>query len=325
MADQIIAVDLGGTQIRSARFDSRLSLLQRENTLTRSELGPRYAIERIKEYVGRVMPADRDRVTGIGVSSPGPLDPGNGVIIEPPNLPGWLNVPLAEILASEFNLPVFLGNDANVAALAEASKGAAQGCRHVIYLTVSTGIGSGVISHGKLVTGRRGLAAELGHMPIIVEHDRVSSVELEAAGPAIARRAARALADGAPSLLHELAKAEQRPIDAEQVANAARLGDPLAMECLAYAGRIIGLSVVTALHLFNPEIVVIGGGVAKSGDSLFKPLRQAVYEHVLNDIFTADLRIQPAALGDDVALVGAAALVATEGGNIDISELDRRF
>lgn len=323
MAGQIIAVDLGGTQIRSARFDHEFNLLQRENTQTRGELGPQFVIERIKDFIYKVMPADPAHIAGIGISSPGPLNPVTGVIIAPPNLPGWHNVPLADIIAAEFGQPVYIGNDANVAALAEASRGAAQGCRHVVYLTLSTGIGSGVISDGRLISGRTGLAAELGHIPIVVADGKVSSVELEAAGPAIARRAQRALDAGAASLLLDMAEGNKSRIDAKLIGKAARHGDPLALDCLAYAGRIIGLGIVTALHLFNPEIVVIGGGVAKIGDLLFDPILQTVNAHVLNSIFTAELRIKAAALGDDVALVGAAALVATEGGNIDISELDR--
>ncbi len=324
MAKQIIAVDLGGTQIRSARYDSDFKLLQRENTLTRAELGPIATVERMKAYIDRVLPASRDDIQGIGISSPGPLNPRTGVVIAPPNLPGWDNVPLGEMIADEFKLPVYVGNDANVAALAEASKGAGQGCRHLVYITVSTGIGSGIISDGRLVSGRDGLAAELGHIPIIVGQNRVSSVELEAAGPAIARRVKAALANGAQSSLRDQAGSDWERIDARLVGAAAAQGDPLAISSLAYAGRIIGMAIVTALLLFNPELVVVGGGVTKTGELLFAPLRQAVADHILDGAYVKDLRIERAALGDDVALVGAAALVATAGGNIDIGELGKR-
>ncbi len=325
MGKQIIAVDLGGTQLRAARYDRDLNLLQRESGLTRADQGPQATIERMKKYISRVLPRERSDVLGIGISSPGPLNPVTGIIIAPPNLPGWHNVPLAEIISREFDLPVYIGNDANVAALAEASKGAAQGCRHVVYITVSTGIGSGVISDGKLVTGRAGLAAELGHIPIIMDGDRVSSVELEAAGPAIAKRMRAALAAGARSSLGELAPEDIDKIDARAVGMAAQEGDRLAVACLSHAGRIIGLGIVTALLLFNPQIIVIGGGVSKVGELLFAPLRAAVAQHILDRAFTDDLRIERAALGDDVALVGAAALAATAGGSMDISELDRQF
>ncbi len=323
MAKQIIAVDLGGTQLRAARYERDLNLLQREKTLTRADLGPQPTIERMKTYIRKVMPAGRDDILGIGVSAPGPLNPFTGVLVAPPNLPGWLDVPLRDIIQAEFDLPVYIGNDANVAALAEAAIGAAQGCRHLCYITVSTGIGAGIVCDGKLLLGREGLAAELGHIPMLLDKGRVSSVELEAAGPAIARRVRRAISGGAGSLALALADGELKRIDAKTVGMAASAGDRLAVDALAYAGRIIGLGIVSILHLFNPEVVVIGGGVAKTGELLFAPIKAAVHEHVLDEAYTRELRIEPAALGDDVALAGAAALVATDGGNRDLSELDR--
>ena len=270
------------------------------------------------------MPEATD-VAGIGISSPGPLDAAAGVIIAPPNLPGWRDVPLARIIGDRFGLPVYLGNDANVAALAEASKGAAQGKRHVIYITVSTGIGAGVICDGKLLLGRDGLAAELGHIPILIDGERVSSVELEAAGPAIARRVQAALGAGRQSILRRHAADDWDQIDAEAVGKAAAAGDALAIEALAHAGRILGLGIVSALHLFNPEVIVLGGGVAKTGDLLFAPMRETIRQRILDGAYLEKLKILTAALGDDVALVGAGALVATRGGHLDISEIDRRF
>lgn len=325
MGKQIIAVDLGGTQIRAARYDLELNQLQRENTLTQAAAGVQPTIDRMKAYIRKVLPAGAEDVLGIGISSPGPLNPFSGVIVAPPNLPGWLDVPLRDIIAEEFKLPVYIGNDANVAALAEASTGAAQGCRHVTYITVSTGIGAGIICDGKLLLGREGLAAEFGHIPIIVDNRTVSSVELEAAGPAIARRAKRAIEAGASSMVSDLAQGDLGGIDAKVVGMAAASGDKLAIDVIAYAGRIIGLGIVSILHLFNPEVIVIGGGVTKTGDLLFAPMRKAVSENVMDEAYIEGLRIEPSALGDDVALVGAAALVATDGGNMDISDLDRLF
>ena len=323
MGKQIIAVDLGGTQIRTARFDQGLNLLQRENTLTMADEGPESTIHRLKTYIARVMPEAKGDIAGIGISSPGPLNPMTGVIIAPPNLPGWHDVPLADIINSEFELPVYIGNDANVAALAEASKGAAQGYRHVIYITVSTGIGSGMICDGRLLLGRAGLAAELGHIPIIMADGKVSSLELEAAGPAIARRAVGAIQAGTRSRMIDLVGGDISKVDAKTVSRAAQAGDSTAIEILAYAGRVIGLGIVSALHLFNPEVILLGGGVTKAGDFLFQPMRQIINQHILDTAYTDGLKIETAALGDDVALVGAAALVATNGGLMDISELDR--
>ncbi len=325
MRKQIVAVDLGGTQIRTARYDHRLNLLQRENTLTLADEGLQPTLNRIREYIHKVMPASRDEVLGIGFSAPGPLNPITGVVVAPPNLKGWHDVPLSEIIQAEFALPVWIGNDANAAALAEASKGAAQGYRHVIYLTISTGIGSGVICDGRLLLGQEGLGAELGHIPVIVEPDKVSSLELEAAGPAIASRVRQRIQAGEKSLVTRLVNGDLNQIDAKTVGQAAAQGDRTATQQIAYAGRMIGLGIVTALHLFNPEMIVLGGGVTKTGDLLFQPMRQAIRDHALDASYTARLKIEAAALGDDAGLTGAAALAATDGGRMDISELDRRL
>ncbi len=321
MGKQIIAVDLGGTQIRTARYDEHLNLLQRENTLTLADEGLEPTLGRLKEYINKVMPENKDDVSGIGFSAPGPLNPITGVIVAPPNLEGWHNVPLADIIHEEFGVPVFVGNDANVAALAEATKGAAKGNRHVIYLTISTGIGGGMICDGMMLLGREGLGAEAGHIPMIVEEGKVSSLELEAAGPAIAAKVRQRIKAGETSLVSELVDGDLSKIDAKVVGQAAEQGDKVAIEQLAYAGRIIGIGIVTLLHLFNPDVIVIGGGVSKTGDLLFKPMWEAIRKHVIDDAYIDSLRIEKAALGDDVALIGAAALVASDGGRMDIKEL----
>lgn len=321
MGKQIIAVDLGGTQIRTARYDEHLNLLQRENTLTLTHEGLDATLGRIKEYIHKVMPENKADVRGIGFSAPGPLNPMTGVIVAPPNLVGWHNVPLADIIHAEFDVPVFVGNDANVAALAETTKGAAKGHRHVIYLTISTGIGGGMICDGMMLLGHNGLGAEAGHVPIIVANGQVSSLENEAAGPAIAEQVRQRIESGETSIVSELVQGDLSKIDAKIVGQAAEQGDTIAIEQLAYAGRIIGIGIVTLLHLFNPEIIVIGGGVSKTGDFLFKPMRKAIHEHVLDEAYIENLKIEKSVLADDVALVGAAALVATEGGRMDVREI----
>ncbi len=325
MGKQIIAVDLGGTQIRTARYDEKLNILQRENTLTLADEGLEPTLERIKAYIHKVMPENRDDVLGIGFSAPGPLNPKTGVIVAPPNLPGWHNVPLADMIKEEFGVPVYVGNDANVAVLAEASKGAAQGCRHVVFLTISTGIGGGMICDGLLLLGNEGLGAEAGHIPMIVADGQVSSLELEASGPSIARQVRQRITSGEPSIITDLVNGDLSKIDAKVVGQAAEQGDTIAIEQLAYAGRIVGLGIVTMLHLFNPQMVVLGGGVVKTGDYLFESMHKAIREHVIDKSYIENLKIETAQLGDDVALVGAAALVVTEGGNVDISEIDKRF
>ncbi|HRF94854.1 MAG TPA: ROK family protein, partial [Aggregatilineales bacterium] len=203
MDKMIIGVDLGGTRIRAARMNAHLDILERVETLTLAETGPEATLNRIKEQIRRVMPADKNLIEGIGISAPGPLNPETGVIYTPPNLNGWYHVPLKAILEEEFGVPVYAGNDANVAALAEAVRGAARGYRHSIYLTISTGIGSGMIIDDRLLLGHEGLGAEAGHMMMIVG-DRVSSLEMEAAGPDMAMQAVNRIQAGEKSSMYDM-------------------------------------------------------------------------------------------------------------------------
>ena len=151
MADVVIGVDLGGTRLRAGRLDKQLNILERTEMLTKADEGLDATIDRIKNIINQVLPDEQDNLLGIGVSVPGPTNPETGVVVAPPNLPGWRDVPLAKILQKEFDVPIYLGNDANVAALAEVSVGSAQGYNNVIYITVSTGIGSGIINDGRLI------------------------------------------------------------------------------------------------------------------------------------------------------------------------------
>ncbi len=321
MSDEvIIGVDLGGTRVRAARLNRQLDILFREETTSEGAAGFEASLERIKHLIRRVMPADRDQVAGIGVSAPGPLNPLTGVVVSPPNLKGWHNVPLADILRREFDVPVYVGNDANVAGLAETVRGAARGCRHVIFITVSTGVGSGMIIEGKMLLGKSGLAAEAGHMPLVVD-GQVSSLEQQASGPALARKARERLEAGAQSLIRDLVNGDLSCIEGKTVGLAAQQGDPLALAIVREAGRMLGLGMVSLLHLFNPEILVFGGGVSQLGSLLFDPMREAIYAHCIDRSYWENLRIERAALGDNVSIVGAAALVPTQGGVRDIADV----
>ncbi|MCB9453423.1 MAG: ROK family protein [Anaerolineaceae bacterium] len=320
MSDVIIGVDLGGTRVRVARLNHRLEILSRHETLTHADEGLEATLTRIKQQIRSALPTDGTAVAGIGISAPGPLNPTTGVIVAPPNLPGWHNVPLGDILYDEFDIPVYTGNDANVAVLAETVHGASRGFRHVIFITISTGIGSGFIVDGKLLLGKEGLAAEAGHV-VILAGERVSTLEKEAAGPALARQARARIQAGESSVMHAMVNGNLSKIDGAVVGHAAQQGDALALDIVRYGGRIVGLGIASLLHLFNPEIVVLGGGVSQLGDLLFDPLRKAVETYTIDDAYWRDLQIVPAGLGENVSIVGAGALVATRGGVEDITEV----
>jgi glucokinase len=249
------------------------------------------------------------QVTGVGIVAPGPLDPWRGVIYKAPNLPGWENLPLADRLADLCKLPVRLGNDANLAALGEHRFGAGRGVSHLIYLTVSTGVGGGIIVEEQLLLGARGGAGEPGHMTIDRGDLRCpcgnyGCLEMYASGTAIARRAGEELDAGRTSAL---GAAGSRPTSVE-VAMAAAAGDPLAVELLEDAARALGVGIVNLLHLFDPRMVILGGGVSRSGDLWWRVV-QAEVERRAIPVYLQGLQILPAALGDDAGLYGAAAMI----------------
>ncbi len=281
MAEYIVGIDLGGTRMRAALLDHELNLVERQEVLTKADQGPNVTIDRMKELVQQILPDDPGaHIAGIGVSAPGPANPNTGIIVAPPNLPGWHNVPLVEILQKEFGHSTYLGNDANVAALAETARGAARGYRHVVFMTISTGIGSGMICDGRLLLGKDGLAAEAGHT-ILVVGDRVTTLEKEAAGPALARQARQRIQNGEKSMITEMVNGELDEIGGSTVGKAATAGDALALSIVRRAGMMIGLGLTSLLHLFNPEIVVMGGGVSVLGDLLFDPMRETIEKYCI--------------------------------------------
>lgn len=310
----IIGVDLGGTQIRAALADAQGKIIQRVSQPTIADEGPEAVLGRIKENIRRVLPAEIGRVSAIGFAAPGPLDPWKGIIMDAPNLPGWKNVPLKDLMGEEFDLPVFVGNDANLAALAEQRFGAGQGAADLIYITVSTGIGGGIIAHNRLLLGAQGFAAEVGHQTIEAHGPRcncgnIGCLEALAAGPAIARRARELIKDGTETAITELVGGDLDTITAKEVNQAAQAGDPTAIEVFRQAGFYIGIGIVNLLHIFNPSLIVIGGSVAKAGDLLFEPIRATVRERAMASYYWENTPILPATLGDDVGLLGAVALV----------------
>jgi glucokinase len=311
MEEYIIGVDLGGTRLRATRFDHNLNMLARDEVLTLADQGLEATLGRIKTLI-RAIAADVS-IQGIGVSVPGPTNPYTGIVVAPPNLAGWHNVPLKHILEDEFGAAVYLGNDANVAALAEVVRGAAQGYGDAIFITISTGIGGGIICDGRMLLGKEGLGAEVGHIVMVVD-ERVSTLEKEAAGPALARKARARLEAGAESQIRDLVGGNLSLITGATVGIAAQAGDPLAVSIIQHAGRIVGYGMASLLHVFNPEILIFGGGVTQVGSLLFEPMWDAIKEACIDAAYWRDLKIVMAGLGENVSLYGAGALVLTKGG-----------
>jgi glucokinase len=301
-----IAVDIGGTSMRAACYPAH-----RHKQLKLVKIATQHptesAFDRLVKLITSVWPAS-EPVASIGVAAPGPVDPYQGIVLSAPNIPAWINLPLASLLREHFGVPVGIGNDANLAALGEWKYGVGKGHRYLVYLTVSTGIGGGVIMDNQLLLGYHGLAAELGH--ITVERDgplcscgQRGHLEALASGPAITRWVEAELLQGAASSLSAV-----KPVTTKLIAEAARQGDALATRALARAGGFVGRAVADFLHMYNPSIVIIGGGVSLSGEFLMKSLREEMHAHVMDAHYLDQLIVTTAALGDETGLLGALVL-----------------
>jgi glucokinase len=311
MSSQLIAVDLGGTNMRVALFDGENPAPSQVNRVpTQAKQGPDVVIAQMIEAIEEISHGDAAKLR-IGVGAPGPLDPHTGVVLEAPNLPGWVDIPLQARLHDHFGCLVAIGNDANVAALGEWRHGAGRGTQNLIYLTISTGIGGGVICDGHLLLGAHGIAAELGHITVqpggpVCGCGQRGHLEAVASGPAIARRAQTLLDGGAASSLAD----HSGELTAAVVGGAAQSGDPLARQVFDEAAGYLGQAMANFAHFFNPEIFILGGGVSQVGPLLFDPARAALERQIMHPSYLSDLRIEPAALGDDAGLIGAMTLAA---------------
>jgi glucokinase len=301
-----IALDIGGTTLRAACYSPDNLTPAHLRKIPAQPAGPD-TLPNIIELVRSVWPAGQT-IAGIGVAAPGPVDPYAGVVLIAPSLPGWENLPLRQILSEALGTPVYVGNDANVAALGEWVYGAGQGHQDLIYLTISTGIGGGIIANGQLLLGANGLAGELGHVTVLPDGPlcscgRRGHLEALASGPSIARWVEEQLQQGTSSGLPRAAH-----LSARQIALAAQAGDSLAGAAFERAGAFLGEALAIFINIFNPSAVILGGGVALSGELLFAPIRKILKRQVYSHHFLDKLKLTSAALGDEAGLLGALAL-----------------
>lgn len=315
----VLAADLGGTRIRAALSDLEGHFLRRLEWATEPERGREVLLERIVALIREVRgDTPADDLLGLGVGTPGPLDPETGIVLSAPNMPDWVDLPLGTFLQERLALPVRLVNDANGAALGEWVYGAGRGRRNLVYITISTGIGGGVIVDGRLLLGHRGLAGEVGHMTLQADGPRCNCGnygcwEALASGTAIGRAGAAAVQEGRSPLLAQLCRGRPEQVDARMVGEAARRGDTTAGEIIKRAARYCGVGMVNLLHLYSPEIILVGGGVAKLGDLLFGPMRRVVREQAMPAYRSVPIEL--ASLGEDMGLLGAVALFRLEEAN----------
>lgn len=309
-------VDLGASKILSVVIDAEGTILGRDLRPTLGSEGSDAVISRMVESLKASVAgagARLEQIATVGVAAPGPIDYAGGVVTSPPNLPGWRDVPLAEILQRELDARFLLENDANAAAVAEHRWGAGRDSKHMLFLTLSSGVGGGIIIDGALYRGASGSAGEMGHMTIdkrgpTCSCGRRGCLEAYASGLAIARRAEEAAAKAPRSRLAKIA-VEDPPLTALKVHRAADEGDQESRRIIARAGHYLGVGIASLVNIFNPQVVVLGGGLTKIGDLYLGPMLKTVREECFPQPFE-DVRIVVGELGDEAPAIGAAALAA---------------
>lgn len=318
-----LALDLGASRIRAGVVDGAGRVVTRAEARTPVEAGPQGVVAASISMLRRVRdsaPAPvGERIAGVGIAAPGPLDPARGTLVEPPNLPrSFAGAALAGPIGVALALPAALERDTHVAALAEWEFGSARGLTDFLYLTVSTGIGGAIVSGGRLLGGPDGVAGELGHLLVEIDGPPCGCgarghLEAIASGSGIARAAGSSIAAGSAAGLGALAARRGRGLDARDVADAEDAGDADAARIMERARRAFAESCVVLVNVFNPQRIVVGGSVARNqGERWLAPARERVAA-IAFSVPRARVEIVPAELGDDVGLVGALPLLRRRG------------
>ncbi len=315
----VIGVDLGGTNISVGVLPidgGDGEVLALKNEPTESERGAKYVVDKIvlliEEARAEVVAkhgGTRSDFAGIGIGAPGPLNRATGTVIQSPNL-GWRNFPLRDLIANAVNLPAVLDNDANCATYGEWWLGAGRNVDTLIGLTLGTGIGGGIVLNGEIFHGVSDAAGEIGHMTIEANGRKCpcgnyGCLEAYASGPAIARRAIEGLEAGTESILTDLVGDKLEDITAATVYEAVINGDQYANEVMRETAKFLGAGVANVINIFNPEMIVISGGVTKAGDHLFVPLRSEVRRRAFKSALDA-CQITAAQLPGTAGVIGAA-------------------
>ncbi|MCI9304647.1 ROK family protein [Clostridium sp.] len=307
----VIGVDLGGTKIYTALVDLEGNIIKEKTVETLAHEGEQAVMGRIIDTINYVIDGtDKDLIRAIGIGSPGPLDVKNGVIIETANLP-FKNFEIVKTIKEEYELPTYLDNDANVATLGEFMFGAGKGTENMVFITASTGIGGGAVLNGKLFRGATGNALEVGHMTVSTEGPRcgcgnLGCAEALGSGTAIGRRAKEAVSTNVKTSLKNYDN-----VTSKEVFKEAANGDRVAKNILNTSLTYLGIAVANTITNFDPEKVVVGGGVVNGGDIVIDTIRNVVEERCMA-AFVENCKIEKAVLGGKAGVLGAAALAITE-------------
>lgn len=317
----VLAVDIGGTKIIAALINSDGNIETRVRTQTGAANGKDASLNNLFLAIDNVLNQsghNLDEIHSISIAAAGAIDMAKGVVTASPNLTGWFNVPLLALVRERYQVDSYLLNDAKAAAVAEHDFGAGKGVKNMIFLTISTGIGGGIIIDDKLYFGKSGVAGELGHMTVEASGPRclcgnTGCMEIMASGRAIALDARSRIQKGASSILLELAGGNIDCITAETVADAARRGDTVSLAIIERAAFYLGVGMANIANIFNPGMIVSGGGVSKMGDLLLEPVRRVVRERAFR-LAADDAVIVQAKFGDDSGVLGAASYAYRQSG-----------
>lgn len=312
----VIGIDLGGTKISGAISDLQGNILSQYTTPTLAEEGEDAVLNRIIKVIEKVMgDANKgtDAIKAIGIGSPGPLDAKKGIIITTPNLP-FENFALVEPIQKKFGIHTYLDNDANVAAIGEYVFGAGKGTKNMVFVTVSTGIGGGAIINGYIYRGNTCNALEIGHTTLVEDGPRCNCgnygcAEALASGTAIGKRAKEAIENGAKTSLTNYEKVTSYEVFVE-----AKKGDKVAADIIDKCLNYLGICIANIVNTFDPEMVIIGGGVSKAGDIVFDKVKEVVNKRAFKAI-AESCKIVPAGLGTDAGVIGSVALALLESKN----------
>ena len=322
MKTHVAGIDIGGTKLATVVADSTGHILGKVRKPTLAERGPEYALQSLCDMVRETVELaglDQKAISAIGVSCGGPLDTKTGVVYSPPNLPGWDALPLKAQLESEFQIPTTVENDANASALAEYRFGGGRGYDALLYMTMSTGIGGGIVINGQIYHGANDSAGEVGHQILLPNGPRCGCgkrgcLEALCSGPAIARRAQAAIRNQletrktATTELLTLADGRIETIKSEHVLAAAQTGDTLALQLVDETAYYMGWGIANLVNILNPDIVLLGTIAIAAGDLLLDPIRRTVAQFAMTRPAEA-VKIEPAQLGEALGDLAAIALV----------------
>ena len=315
MSAPSLGVDIGGTKVAVGLVDREGMILQQGRKPMVANGTADAALEAVTGAIDSILSQANSAVQSIGICAPGPLDPKTGVVLNPPNLPCWRNFPLADRIAAKYRVPVKVDNDANAAALAETRWGAARGFRYVFYATIGTGIGTGIVFDGAIYHGNTGSAGEGGHVTIdyrgpVCSCGKRGCIEVMAAGPAIGARA-RAKLNSDPrrsSAMLDLAKGNIASVTSEMVGQANASADRLAREVLLETVELLTVWLGNIVDLLDPDVVVMGGGVAAMLKPFFDEIKKRLPGWCVNPR-APDIPLLMAHYGADAGIAGGAALL----------------